>query len=515
MATLGSPSQLSSPGRRRKSFFRKCERYCCNVLTYFPLAFVYGLTTWAVWVETSMSFLLVGATGYISAFLGFALYVLLNWSYTTAVFTDPGSPVNTTAGYSSLPTSEPTSYSSLTVKASGEMRYCKKCQCKKPDRAHHCSTCRRCVLKMDHHCPWLATCVGLRNYKPFLLFLIYTTLFCWLCFAVSARWIWEAIIVNNSVEESFMPVNYILLSVLSGIIGLVVGGFTAWHIHLTLKGKTTIESLESTRYLSPLRQQMASHLSQHRTYVDHENRTLSEQVRDMRDQLIETHANALPGVLRPEEGEERMSPAQSSLRRAYDWDSAERQRERDRYMDYLDEQYDEKLPNAFDLGWRMNWRSVMGNVPWLWWLPICNSIGDGWTWEISDKWREAAERLRRKKQEDLERSGLVVPVQDGPAPPMYNPNTPFPARRNSPMHRLRQDNWQAPEHRSGASTPMQNLNGRNGDEDGYETSSDEEMLAETRTRLLRHNQGDNWNDIPEEMVNGNKRNLRQSRRKDR
>jgi hypothetical protein len=29
---------------------RKIERCCCTTATYFPLAFVYGLTTWAVWV---------------------------------------------------------------------------------------------------------------------------------------------------------------------------------------------------------------------------------------------------------------------------------------------------------------------------------------------------------------------------------------------------------------------------------------------------------------------------------
>jgi palmitoyltransferase len=452
--------------------------------------------------------------GYITAFLGLALYALLNWSYTTAVFTDPGSPLLTTptSGYSALPTSEPSHnhYSSLTVKSTGEMRFCKKCQCKKPDRAHHCSTCKRCVLKMDHHCPWLATCVGLRNYKPFLLFLIYTTLFCWVCFGVSAMWIWDAIIVNNSVEESFMPVNYILLSVLSGIIGLVVGGFTAWHVHLTLKGKTTIESLESTRYLSPIRQQVAPHLAQQRTYVEPEDRTLGEQIRHIGDQLIETHANALPGVLRPEEGEERQSPAQHSLQRAYNWDVAERQRERDRYMEYLDEQYNEKLPNAFDLGWRTNWRRVMGNVPWLWGIPICNAMGDGWTWEVSEKWREASERMRLRKEEEMARSGLSVPIQQqgAQAPLMYDPNAPLPHQRGSPR------GWRAPEHRSGASTPMRDLQ-RSDEGEAYETSSDEENLADARARLLRQKHGENWNDLPEDMVGGSRRSPRPGRRKDR
>ncbi len=35
---------------------KKVERACCLTLTYLPLVFVYGLTTWAVWVETSIGF---------------------------------------------------------------------------------------------------------------------------------------------------------------------------------------------------------------------------------------------------------------------------------------------------------------------------------------------------------------------------------------------------------------------------------------------------------------------------
>jgi palmitoyltransferase len=39
----------------------------------------------------------------------------------------------------------------------GMYRICEKCFMIKPDRAHHCSVCDSCVLKMDHHCPWFAT----------------------------------------------------------------------------------------------------------------------------------------------------------------------------------------------------------------------------------------------------------------------------------------------------------------------------------------------------------------------
>jgi len=43
----------------------------------------------------------------------------------------------------------------------------------RPPRAHHCSKCGQCSLRLDHHCAFMGVCVGARNYKAFCLFLLH------------------------------------------------------------------------------------------------------------------------------------------------------------------------------------------------------------------------------------------------------------------------------------------------------------------------------------------------------
>lgn len=87
-------------------------------------------------------------------------------SYYLAIETLPGSPP---AGFQIKSQKEEKTF---------WRKYCLKCKADKPERAHHCKSCGRCILKMDHHCPWTMNCVGYRNLPHFTRFLTWVLIGC-------------------------------------------------------------------------------------------------------------------------------------------------------------------------------------------------------------------------------------------------------------------------------------------------------------------------------------------------
>lgn len=141
---------------------------------------------------------------------------------------------------------------SVTVKHDGRFRVCQTCKYWKPDRTHHCSTCDKCVLKMDHHCPWFADCIGFNNQKYFIQFLIYTMIYSLTVTTVTflQLYIWFR---RGQFEEEL--IDLILLSVwLLGVaVSISVTFFTGFSIWQLCHNQTTIEVYGLRRYKEEVR----------------------------------------------------------------------------------------------------------------------------------------------------------------------------------------------------------------------------------------------------------------------
>lgn len=123
-------------------------------------------------------------------------------------------------------------------------KQCRHCNRLKPPRAHHCSVCRRCVLKMDHHCPWINNCVGYGNYRHFVLFLGFLASSCIFVITTFFPIFYDAIFMrrrripglDRSARQSIMTSFMIACSILVAL--SILGGF---HVYLVLTNQTTIE----------------------------------------------------------------------------------------------------------------------------------------------------------------------------------------------------------------------------------------------------------------------------------
>ncbi|KAJ7213924.1 DHHC palmitoyltransferase-domain-containing protein [Mycena pura] len=134
-------------------------------------------------------------------------------------------------------------------------RWCRKCWGPKPERTHHCSICGRCVLKMDHHCPWLGgKCIGHRTYPAFLHFLLCITLASTYIAVVCAFVLWHAFEDPLRMDE-LMPLHGIFLTFYALVFALVMGSFYCYHLYLVYINQTTLENLSPfllLRHLPPL-----------------------------------------------------------------------------------------------------------------------------------------------------------------------------------------------------------------------------------------------------------------------
>ena len=128
-----------------------------------------------------------------------------------------------------------------------KLKRCFQCYVVRPPRGHHCSFCKGCVLKMDHHCPWVNNCIGFFNRKYFMQFIFYLELLFIYDFIFTLIYLvpeFKIVIKDrhkiNLVGFILVCLNYIPIF----IITILFGKFVLYHIKLVLTNSSTIESLD-------------------------------------------------------------------------------------------------------------------------------------------------------------------------------------------------------------------------------------------------------------------------------
>ncbi|PWN41221.1 zf-DHHC-domain-containing protein [Ceraceosorus guamensis] len=243
----------------------------------------------------------------------------------------------------------------LQVKSStGQQRWCAKCNAPKPDRAHHCSTCGVCILRMDHHCPWLASrCVGLRNHKAFFLFLFYTCLLCLWTSQATARALLDYV---SSEKDGFenSPLSWAILFFIAFVFGIALIPFAGYHAWLICRNKTTLESMEGSG-----RVRLQAQRAPGRESVTERLRRLAAEDEDHRPEEHSTGQTSSDQSGQERNNEELTREERKALKRAG------------------------KL-NIYDLGASENWKFMMGRRWFMWFVPTGEPDSDGHAYAVND-----------------------------------------------------------------------------------------------------------------------------------
>lgn len=274
-------------------FWAMMLRTCNWLSTLFPKVLVLGLMSWSLWVAVSELTDGTYSQWYLWLMVATvtATYLLVIYTYFKVIVVGPGSPldfVELTDGarndHTSYPSNGDFTATGLTYLAvltqqaqyspddteasSGDnllaatqtarsppleyfsthtfqnnapgYRWCSACRVWKPDRCHHCTTCKRCFLRMDHHCPWFACCIGFHNHKFFIQTLVYITVYCGITLVVSGAKVWK-FFAYQEYDSTYLSLNLVFLLVVSFAFFVAEGTFTAFLVYMVLLNTTTIE----------------------------------------------------------------------------------------------------------------------------------------------------------------------------------------------------------------------------------------------------------------------------------
>eukprot|EP01062_Namystynia_karyoxenos_P035427 TRINITY_DN2595_c0_g2_i1.p2 TRINITY_DN2595_c0_g2~~TRINITY_DN2595_c0_g2_i1.p2 ORF type:complete len:458 (+),score=105.85 TRINITY_DN2595_c0_g2_i1:56-1375(+) len=135
---------------------------------------------------------------------------------------------------------DPNSPRALTYPGAG--RVCDPCGAPKPPRAAHCTRCRRCVARFDHHCLWLGNDVGERNHCAFIAMLAGQVPFAVLCVARGGAAL--LLVASGAPGAGVLLLAAALYILLTGCVGIAWAlPLLLYHLHGAARGETTLDDI--------------------------------------------------------------------------------------------------------------------------------------------------------------------------------------------------------------------------------------------------------------------------------
>ncbi|KAL2635089.1 hypothetical protein R1flu_006568 [Riccia fluitans] len=252
-------------GERGTKTCSSVEQYLCDrpnpVLQLFYLSILGG--SYITIATTSLHYIPGFYVSVYHKYIGQAAVLVGVLLFLLTSFTDPGVINSTTlkVHISSYP------YDGMIYEGTKE---CTTCRITRPARSKHCSICDRCVARFDHHCGWMNNCIGEKNLRYFLSFLIWHV-----CLCLYGAFLLGAILLGEVEDRNVVrAITYyyggpatlrkvyshvlqwlltfystqVLMMVFLFVVSVLLAGFASYHIYLILVNTTTNETYKWDMY---------------------------------------------------------------------------------------------------------------------------------------------------------------------------------------------------------------------------------------------------------------------------